>query len=109
MRTKKHYEDILKNNPNADVGFTLAADMVYAARHGLIDTPNVHGDEEWKSIAINLKRKYGETLTADQVRHEMSPIKSAAAALGRVKSDRKSASSRENGKRGGRPRMAVKP
>lgn len=36
-------------------------------------------------------------------------IKQAAAALGRVKSKRKAAASRENGKKGGRPRKAVKP
>lgn len=109
MRTEKHYNDMLDKNPNTSIGFTLAADMVYAARHGSIDTPNVHGDEEWKNIARNLKSRHGENLTVDQVRHEMTPVKAAAAAMGRAKSDRKSASSRENGKKGGRPRKAVKP
>jgi hypothetical protein len=36
-------------------------------------------------------------------------IHAAAAAMGRVKSERKAASSRANGKRGGRPRKAVNP
>lgn len=104
MRTKKHYEGMLDKNPNTSIGFTLAADMVFTARHDVIHRAEDHGSDEWRNIAINLKRKYGETLTGDQVRHEMTPLKTAAAALGRVKSDRKSASSRENGKRGGRPR-----
>lgn len=105
MRTKKHYEDMLNRNPNATgIGFTLAADMVYATRHGSIKRAEDHGGDEWRTIATNLKRKYGEDLSADQVRHEMSPTKNAAAALGRIKSPRKSSSSRENGKKGGRPR-----
>ena len=77
MRTKKHYEDLLTKNPNASIGFTLAADMVFTAQHGSIDTPNVHGDEKWKNIARMLKQKYGENLTGDQICHEMSPIKTA--------------------------------
>lgn len=104
MRTKKHYEGMLDKNPNASVGFTLAADMVYAARHDVINRAEAHGGDEWKTIARMLKSKYGETLAGDQVRHEMSPIKSAAAAMGRVKSERKATSSRENGRKGGRPR-----
>jgi len=104
MRTKKHYEKMLSDNPNMTIGFTLAADMVLAARHGQIDTPNVHGGDEWRTIARNLKSRYGENLTVDEVCHEMSPVKSAAAALGRIKSPRKTASSRQNGKKGGRPK-----
>jgi len=104
MRTKKHYEDILSKNPNASVGFTLAADMVYAARHGSIKRGDDHGGDEWKNIARMLKQKYGENLTGDQVRHEMAPLKTAAAALGRIKSERKAASSRDNGRLGGRPK-----
>ena len=104
MRTKKHYEKILSENQNASIGFTLAADMVFAARHDVIHRADAHGGDEWRTIATNLKSTYGENLTADQVRHEMSPVKTAAAALGRIKSERKAASSRENGRLGGRPK-----
>lgn len=72
MRTKKHYEDSLDKNPNASVGFTLAADMVYAARHDVIHRAEAHGGDEWRTIALNLKSKYGENLTVDEVRHEMT-------------------------------------
>lgn len=107
MRTKKHYEDMLSKNPNAGLGFTLAADMVYAARHDVINRAEAHGAAEWKNIARMLKQKYGETLTGDQVRHEMTPLRTAAAALGSIKSDRKSASSRNNGRLGGRPKKSA--
>lgn len=104
MRTKKHYERMLSENPCTTIGFTLAADMVFAARHEVTNRAEAHGSDEWRTIARNLKARYGENLTVEQVRHEMSPVKSAAAALGSIKSDRKSATSRENGKKGGRPK-----
>jgi len=74
MRTKKHYEDMLNKNPGASIGFTLAADMMYAARHDIINRAETHGGEECKNIARMLKQKYGETLTVDQVHHEISPM-----------------------------------
>jgi len=50
MRDRPHYARLLNENPNAGVGFSLAASAVYAAR-------------------------YGETLTPDEVRQEMdAPI-----------------------------------
>lgn len=70
MRTKKHYENMLDQNPNASVGFTLAADMVFAARHGSIKRGDDHGGDEWRTIARNLKSRYGENLTVDDVRKE---------------------------------------
>jgi len=103
-RTKKHYENMLAKNPDTSIGFTLAADMVYAARHELIDTPKAHAEEEWKNIAINLKRKYGEILTVNEVRHETSPIITAARALGSIRTEKKAVAARENGKKGGRPK-----
>lgn len=71
MRDQKHYNRLLNENPNASVGFTLAAHAVYAAKHGTCD-----GDErnstECQNIARALRGKYGETLTPDEVRAEMS-------------------------------------
>jgi hypothetical protein len=97
MRTKKHYEKLLSDNPNTTIGFTLAADMVYAARHNVINRAEDHQSDEWKKIARMLKRKYGEALTGGDVGSEMSPIKTAAAALGRAVSPRET--SRFTGKR----------
>ncbi|MCK9570079.1 hypothetical protein M0R72_14140 [Candidatus Pacearchaeota archaeon] len=109
MRTKKHYEKMLAENQSDAIGFTLAADMVYAARHDIINRAEAHGGDEWKRIARNLKSKYGEALTVEEVRAETSPVKTAAAALGSARSERKSKSSAENGKLGGRPKTTVKP
>lgn len=76
MRTKQHYDGMLKQNPNASIGFSLAADMVYAARHDVINRADAHGGDEWKTIARNLKSKYGETLIGDEVRAEMDKYSS---------------------------------
>ena len=98
MRSKKHYEELLDKNPNASIGFTLAADMVYAAVNGKCDASD-HIEQSWRDIARSLKSKYGENLSVDEVRSEMIK-RPAAAALG-SKSEKKAASSRENGKKGG--------
>lgn len=105
MRTSQHYRRMLEQNPSTGVGFTLAAAMVYAARYGVCE-PADHGTEEWKTIARRLKSEYGENLTTDEVTAEMdhAAVSSAAAALGRIKSDRKSITSAANGKLGGRPK-----
>jgi hypothetical protein len=70
MRDAKHYRRLLDQNPNASVGFTLAAAAVYAAKYGTCE-PADHGTGNWKSIARDLKLRYGEQLSADAVRDEM--------------------------------------
>jgi hypothetical protein len=70
MRDKQHYLRLLEQNPNAQVGFAVAAAAVYAARFGSCE-PADHGTEEWREIARNLKSRYGESLNADDVRAEM--------------------------------------
>jgi hypothetical protein len=69
-RSKKHFLDLFTKNPDAGVGFTLAAGAVFAARHGSWSTTDTR-TEEWKTIARDLKTRYGESLTPDQVRMEM--------------------------------------
>mgnify|MGYP000964836166 CR=1 FL=1 len=77
MRTKKHYENLLNQNPNTTVGFSLAAQAVYAAKNGNYPGPNESDGtdvSEWKTIACELKSKYGENLTVEQVREEMAAV-----------------------------------
>jgi len=72
MRTKKHYEKMLSENPTTSVDFSLAADMVFAARHGSINRGEDHEGAEWRTIAKKLKRKYGENLSVSQVLCEIT-------------------------------------
>lgn len=72
-RTLAHYKKLLSSNPNATVGFTLAAQAVYASRHGEFNAnSDDHNDEAYRGIARDLKHKYGENLTREQVETEMS-------------------------------------
>lgn len=63
-----------------------------------VDIPGVllGTEEDWDNL-------FAERLN-DAFYHD-TPIKQAAAAMGRAKSERKAASSRENGRKGGRPRQ----
>jgi hypothetical protein len=105
MRNEQHYRNMIEQNPNTSIGYSLAASMVYAARYGSCDAEH-RATEEWKSIARRLKSEYGETVSPDDVSAEMDKANRSAAAssLGSIKSAAKSEASRTNGKLGGRPR-----
>jgi hypothetical protein len=101
----EHYRQMLEQNQNAGVGFSLAAAMVYAARYGSCE-PEHHSTDEWKTIARRLKSEYGENLTADECSVEMDRANQSAAGakLRAIRSDKRSEQSRVNGKKsGGRP------
>ena len=98
------YAELLTSNPRTTIGFTLAADIIYAARNGAIKRSEARGGDEWRTIALNLKRKYGESLSVDEVRSEMSPAKIAGAILGSARSPKKTAAARINAKKGGYPK-----
>lgn len=104
MRTITHYQKLLADNPGTTIGYNLAADMIYAARHTIIKRSEARDTDEWKTIARNLKARYGESLSVDEVRSEMSPAKIAGAILGSRTSPKKAAAARENAKKGGWPK-----
>lgn len=105
MRTEQHYRQMITQNPSASFGFTIAAAMVYSARYGVCEAEH-HATDEWKDIARRLKSKYGEELTGEEVSEEMNIAnRSAAAAMLRaIPSEKRAQTSRENGKKGGRPK-----
>jgi len=70
MRNAQHYTTLLDQNPATSVGFALAASAVYAARHGVCENEH-RATDEWAAIARDLRARYGENLTTDQVRAEM--------------------------------------
>ena len=76
MRDKAHYLDMLDRNPTATVGVSLAVKMVYAAT---VEPPQTDREERddrgtMRRIWETLHAKYGETLTAEQARHEMTTM-----------------------------------
>ena len=104
MRTITHYQKLLADNPGTTIGYNLATDMIYAARHTIIKRSEARDTDEWKTIARNLKARYGESLSVDEVRSEMSPAKIAAAILGKSRTPKKTDAARKNARLGGWPK-----
>lgn len=70
MRNATHYRNLLDRNPNASVGFSLAAAAVYAAKFGICEAEQ-HGTDEFRNIARDLRTRYGDNLTVEEVSREM--------------------------------------
>lgn len=66
QRDREHYLDMMRRNPGAMVGFTLAASGIYAARYGVCEAKH-HGTPEWKALAREVKHKHGEDIAASDV------------------------------------------
>ena len=75
MTEREDYEKML-NDTHASIGFAMAAGAVYAARHGWFPGPNdwetISEWWEWRAIGRDLKSRYGNSLTVDEVRAEMA-------------------------------------
>lgn len=84
MRTRKHYDDLLSKNTNTTIGFTLAAQAVYAAKNGVFDhNADDFNNDEYRDIARALKQKYGENLSTSEVRREMENFSQTGAMITR--------------------------
>jgi hypothetical protein len=89
----------------------------YEAANRLVDRDNpghfAHRAVGWdnlpKTFTAEICRAAGDlTEHVDRVEFQITnEVSAAAAAMGRVKSKRKTASSRENGKKGGRPKKSA--
>lgn len=67
-RDAEQFRRLFASNPNASIGFSLAARAVYAARFGFADDPDPAAFGE---IARRLKTKFGEEMGASEVLAEM--------------------------------------
>ena len=87
-RTLDHYHDLLRRNPDAGVGASLAAACVYAAIHGQCETQDKSTDE-CRDITRDLLARYGDNLTGDQIQLEMSAasIRTIRTRLGLTQAD----------------------
>ena len=70
MRDKAYYLKILRSPHYAHISVTLAAAMVYAARHGVCDLKH-RRTSEFVAIVQELRVKYGEALSIEKAGAEM--------------------------------------
>ena len=104
MRTREHYENMLKDNPGTTWGLSLAAQAVYAAKKGMFNrNADDYDHEAYRATYLRLQDKYGEMLNPDDVRSEMDIVRTMSA-LGSRTSPDKADASRANGRKGGRPK-----
>ena len=79
QRDKQHYVKMFSKNPGTTIWFNLAAQAVYAATYGVFDSNYNH--EAYRAIATEIKQKYGEYLTVEQVLAEMETEKAATTTI----------------------------
>lgn len=70
IRDATHWHKVLRGNPNASVGLTLAARMVCAAL-GSHTTATPTGLELFRKVHRQLKQEFGEQMIPDDVRAMM--------------------------------------
>lgn len=103
MRTRKHYVNLLESNPGTTWGLSLAAQAVYAAKNGMFDRNHNFDEGYYRKTYLRLQAQYGEALNPAEVRYEMDLV-SVMSRLGSHTSEKKAVASRQNARRGGRPR-----
>lgn len=70
VESKTGYLELREEISSTNISLALPTCAVNAARHRRCDV-NERGNRQWREIASYLQTKYGQDLTADQVRAEM--------------------------------------
>ena len=70
MRDAAHYRRMFGDNPDAQIGFTLAARAILAAR-GLIE---VGASDAWRDAAHAMRARHGDDVPASVVLDEMARV-----------------------------------
>lgn len=69
-RTKSHYRKLITDNPTTAFGLSLAAQAVYASRHGAFDS-NDQDEASYREIYLDLKQRHGDALRSAELSAEM--------------------------------------
>jgi rubrerythrin len=62
MRDKAHYLDMMRQNPDASIGISLAAKAIYAARYGDADDMS-----DGRELTREMMGKYGDSIPAHEL------------------------------------------
>lgn len=69
-RTAEHYRRLFSQLRDTEIGYALAANGAYAARHGVCEAEHRH-TSEWAALALDIRLRRSDHLSAAEALAEM--------------------------------------